>query len=285
MFARLITLALSIVICTAIDRYQGRHSYSLTTFDPSGKLGQVERALLAAEQGTPIVAWIQQQSTKEGVAVGGGVILAAPQVLPDAFATDDGTGRFARITPEILVAHSGLSADGRILVSSAHRMAVEHEYTFDEDIGIALFLEEFSLLFQEYTMKPAARPFGASLVVAYLPQTDKGGPNTSPMLFKIDPSGNVEALDGCAVIHGRLEQTDLLDELDSLIDDSFDSSIDICREKVVDLLRSALQQQATRKGVESFEGLTVLTATLSRYQDGKVMLRKHRYEPDISRSG
>jgi 20S proteasome alpha/beta subunit len=137
----------------ATDRADERYSYSLTTFDPSGKLNQVERAMQAAEQGTPVVAVVKTDS----------VILAAPQVLPSpAFTLDDGTSRFLLLTPEIMISHSGLSADGRILVAAAQRLAVEHEYTFDENISVGIFLEELSLLFQEYTMKPATRPFGAS---------------------------------------------------------------------------------------------------------------------------
>ena len=40
------------LFCQASDRADQRYSYSLTTFDPSGKLNQVERAMQAAEQGT-----------------------------------------------------------------------------------------------------------------------------------------------------------------------------------------------------------------------------------------
>jgi hypothetical protein len=40
-------------------------------------------------------------------------------------------------------------------------MAIQHEYAYDEPyIPVDLFLEEMSLLFQEYTMKPASRPPG-----------------------------------------------------------------------------------------------------------------------------
>jgi len=178
----------------------GRHSYSLTTFDPDGKLGQVERALMAASLGTPIV----------GVVKGDDIILASPQILPSPLMNDDGTTRFAVVSPQIVLGHSGISSDGRVLVESAQRLAIEHSYTYDEPIPINLFMEEISLLFQAYTMKPGARPFGCTLLVGYLPPQgshsttrtrNKDEVNEKPRLFQIDCSGSVVELDTVAIIN------------------------------------------------------------------------------------
>lgn len=265
-----ILILLSIRFCQASDRghQDGRYSYSLTTFDPSGKLGQVERAMQAAEQGTPVIALIQSD----------GIIFAAPQVLP-TFALDDGTTRFSLVTPEIMISHSGISADGRILVAAAQRLAVQHEYTFDESIDIAIFLEELSLLFQEYTMKAATRPFGASLVVAFVPQTELVL-NPDPALYRIDPSGNVESLEDCAVVHGSLERTDLREKLKEMAKHQPETTIEDGRAKVVDLLRDALRQQASQKRGEKFDDLTILTATLSRNSEKGGYFRKERHESE-----
>lgn len=262
-------ISISIQFCQATDRGNGRYSYSLTTFDPSGKLGQVERAMQAAEQGTPIIALIRSD----------GVIFAAPQVLP-AFALDDGTARFSLVTPEIMVAHSGLSADGRILVAAAQRLALDHEYTFDEKIDIDIFLEELSLLFQEYTMKPAARPFGASLVVAFMPQSDFVL-NPDPALYRIDPSGNVESLDNCTVVHGSLERTDVHKKLKAIADGRSEVLIKDSLPTVVDILRNALHEQRASKRGDKFDDLTILTATLCREFGTKgCCFRRARHEPD-----
>lgn len=183
--------------CVGQSSIDGRHSFSLTTFDTSGKLGQVERASVAASLGTPIVAVIVKNSH---------VVLASPQILPSPLMHDDGTARFAPVAPHIAIAHSGISADGRVLVAAAQRLAVEHAYTFDESIPIELFLQEMSLLFQEYTMKPAARPFGATLLVAYLPrQNDDDSRDAPPQLFRIDPSGSIVAFEkNFAVINWKV---------------------------------------------------------------------------------
>jgi 20S proteasome alpha/beta subunit len=174
---------------------EGRYSFSLTTFDPSGKLGQVERAMEATSLGNPIIAVINGENE---------VLLASPQILPSAFMVDDGTARFVSVSPNIVVAHSGISADGRILLAAAQRVAIEHAYTFEEAIPIDLFLEEMSLLFQEYTMKPAYRPFSTTLLVAYLPPLTKIESRRTPQLFRIDPSGSVTLLDeNFAIINGK----------------------------------------------------------------------------------
>lgn len=184
--------------CHALDRANNRYSFSLTTFDPSGKLGQVERAMEAASLGPPLLGVI----TRTGVA-----LLAAPQILPSSLVKEDGTPRFTRITTEISVAHSGLSADGRAILDEAQRMAVEHEFLYDQDIPIEILLEEISLLFQEYTMTVGTRPFGTTLLVAFTPRdADRG----VACLYRIDPSGAVTTVGDCALVHISKDQVGMV---------------------------------------------------------------------------
>jgi len=181
---------------------EGRHSFSLTTFDPNGKLGQVEGALAAASLGTPIVGAIVNRT----------ILLASPQILPSPLMCDDGTSRFAVVSPQIVVGHTGIAADGRVVVEAAQRLAIEHSYTFDEPIPIDLFLEEMSLLFQEYTMKQGARPFGCTLVVGYLPPPSSTS-NPEPRLFRIECSGAVEELRSICIVNGKFKGDGLKSKL------------------------------------------------------------------------
>jgi 20S proteasome alpha/beta subunit len=252
----------------ALDRAEGRYSFSLTTFDPVGKLGQVERALEAAAQGTPIV----------GIAVKPNrVLLAAPQVLPSPLMQDDGTTRFSCITPEICVAHSGIAADGRVVVAEAQRLAVEHEYTFDEDISIELLLEELSLLFQEYTMKAGARPFGTTLLVAYNPRRHE----QEPCFYRIDPSGTVTALGNCAVINGNLERTNIRSRLaDMIAEGGSRSSTEESRTALANIVQKTLEETSLLlQGKEDdpaslMTRMSILTACLS--SDGHFSVRRHK---------
>ncbi|KAG7372363.1 proteasome subunit alpha [Nitzschia inconspicua] len=189
--------------CSASDSGAGisiheRHAFSVTTFDPNGKLAQVEHSMLAASMGAPIVACVRNNT----------ILLAAPQFLPSPFMVDDGTPRFAIVAPHLVVGHSGISADGRVVLEAAQRMALEHAYTFDEPIPLPLFLEELSLLFQEYTMKPLARPFGCTLIVCYIPPSTQtiDMSLSKPRLFQIDGSGAVSEFGTTAVLHGGLEK-------------------------------------------------------------------------------
>eukprot|EP00545_Synedropsis_sp_CCMP1620_P001170 CAMPEP_0119010476 /NCGR_PEP_ID=MMETSP1176-20130426/5039_1 /TAXON_ID=265551 /ORGANISM="Synedropsis recta cf, Strain CCMP1620" /LENGTH=289 /DNA_ID=CAMNT_0006963147 /DNA_START=13 /DNA_END=882 /DNA_ORIENTATION=- len=173
------------------DRWlDGRYSFSLTTFSPAGKLNQVERASRAALLGTPVVALCRPADNS--------IILAAPQALSSSsvLMQDDGTARFVHISSNIVMSHTGVAADGRIAIAAAQRMAVEYEFTFDEPMPVEEFLEELSLLFQEYTMKAGARPFGCALLVGSLSSDEQ----QQQQLYRVDPSGAVETLGSCAVM-------------------------------------------------------------------------------------
>ena len=235
--------------CLSSDRAEGRYSFSLSTFDPSGKLGQVDRAHEAAALGPPLIGVILPNSRQ--------IVMAAPQILPSILMEDDGTPRFARITPEIMVGHSGLSADGRFLLQEAHRIAVEHEFTFDEHIPIELLLEELSLLYQQYTMKAAARPLGVTLLIGYQPQEllhPSDNNNHQPTFYRLDPSGNVIAIQGFVIINGNLEQTQLKESLEKLRNDggapveaTDDHPEHHSAQAVVEALRTALDEQARKR--------------------------------------
>jgi 20S proteasome alpha/beta subunit len=295
-----VELTAIVVVSSSSYDQNGRYSYSLTTFDPTGKLGQVERAIEASQLGTPIITVIYNTTNEYGI------IMVAPQTLPNLFTLDDGTSRFTLISCNIMIAHSGLSSDGRILVSAAHKLAIQHEYTFDETIPIHILLEELSLLYQEYTMKVATRPFGTTLIVAYVPENSNSNKyfhtnKPQPAMYRIDPSGNVELLEDCAIIHGReqLQETDLVANLKVLMNDTSTTTIEECQDKVVKLVRDALKQQDTKLNRnnkndddDTYDDVTILTAALSRsisnnnnMIQNEGIFRKQRYEPDCTVEG
>mmetsp|Transcript_39509 Transcript_39509/g.43706 ORF Transcript_39509/g.43706 Transcript_39509/m.43706 type:complete len:259 (+) Transcript_39509:1-777(+) len=177
-------------VFTNANRLDERHSFSLTTFDPKGRLDQVERASRATLLGTPVIAVYHNNSFH----------FAAPQAFPSPFIIDDGTARFAKVSDRIVATHTGIAADGRIVIAAAQRMATEHEFTYDECIPVEELLEEMSLLFQNYTMKAGARPFGCSIMVGSLDNNQ---------LYRLDPSGAIESL-GTIAVMGSL--SNILDE-------------------------------------------------------------------------
>ena len=74
-----------------------------------------------------------------------------------------------------------------MIVSHAQKLAVEYEYTYDDEMPLDVLLEEMSLFFQSYTSKPASRPFGCTLLIGHLD-------DYPCKMYQIDPSGSVTDL-------------------------------------------------------------------------------------------
>ncbi|GAX24329.1 hypothetical protein FisN_4Lh448 [Fistulifera solaris] len=253
-----LTMLTQPLICSAWQA-EGRYSFSLTTFDPTGKLGQVERAMEAAAQGIPIVGLIVSNST---------IFMAAPQVLPSPLMQDDGTRRFSQLTDEICIAHSGIAADGRVLVAEAHRIVVEYQYTFDEPAPLPYLLEELAHIFQQYTMKPGARPFGTSLLIGFNPRDRSSG--EVPGFYRIDPSGAVTTLGEYAVIHGELGTTDLRERLQEV------TTEEKMEQQIADMLRFTLMEQALKKRQSDDVNMSKrLTILIAKAFDGRFIVHRH----------
>ena len=253
----------------------GRYSFSLSTFDPDGKLAQVERAATAASLGPPVVA--------VSLTNGAGCVLSSLFSTPSPLVNDDGTARFVRISDTIAIAHSGVSADGRAVAAAAQRLAVEHAYTFaddgsDEEMApIDLFLEELSGLFQRYTMKPGSRPFGCSLLVAHIPPSNNNSGNSSSdsrssstccRLYRIDPSGMVRMLEPICCIGGG-EGGEVADKIVEQLEErscAEASSLEEAERILLEVMREVLSEEDAKDVSDSqkFPWPTFLASTLTR---------------------
>ena len=268
----------------------GRHSFSLTTFDPTGKLGQVERASIAASLGTPLVAVCRPSSDANGGSGGWRVVMAAPQILASPFVKDDGTARFSPVTSQIAVSHTGISADGRVIIAAAQRLAVEHAFTFDEEITIHVFLEELSKLFQAYTMKPGTRPFGVTLLIAYTPPSSTDA-EKKPQLYRIDPSGSVVSIgNSYCVINGNFfNNSDLIKKLEEYADSSTSTEANSIEEDhsiLSQILLDAIEHKSSKMQQETPEStiptrMTIISASQNE-SEGLVIRRRRAPNSSIS---
>ncbi|KAL7461847.1 hypothetical protein ACHAXS_002248, partial [Conticribra weissflogii] len=195
--------------------YGGRHSYSLTTFDPSGNLDQVVRAVRASTLGVPIVAYsvpakiisdrcsldifdeLGSSSETESLSRiqipdDGGIYFCVPLrfLTSSPLIIDDGTPRFVTVTSTICVTHTGVGADGRSLCDVAVKLALDYKYLYGEEISVEELIEGVAEKVQEMTMKGGCRPFGCALLVGSL--GDEG--SEGPTMFRVDPSGAVEQI-------------------------------------------------------------------------------------------
>lgn len=189
----------------------GRHSYSLTTFDPSGNLEQVGRAVRASMLGAPVVALSITSSSDAGAipaesrttssscmspsSLDDGIYICLPLRFlgteSSPLIIDDGTPRIVPISSSICICHTGVGADGRALCDVAVRLALDYRYVYGEEISSEEILEALAEKVQEMTMKAGSRPYGCALLVACLGATSKG---EAAMMYRIDPSGSVNLL-------------------------------------------------------------------------------------------
>ena len=277
LFAKLAPLCSLCLGSRSSSSVGGRYSFSLSTFDQNGRLAQVERAALAASLGPPVVA--------VSLSNGAGCVMASLFSTPSPLVNDDGTARFVRISDNIAVAHSGVSADGRAIAAAAQRLAVEHAYTFADDgsdeemIPIDFFLEEMSGLFQKYTMKPGSRPFGCSLLVAHLPNDDNAGSGTCSSssgsstaccrLYRIDPSGMVRLVEPICCIGGG-EGGSVADKIVEQLEErrcAESSSLEEAERILLEVMRDVLSEEGDANAVSNSQkvpGHTFLASTLTR---------------------
>ncbi|CAG9463321.1 unnamed protein product [Pedinophyceae sp. YPF-701] len=148
------------------------YSFSLTTFSPSGKLGQIEHALAAVNGG----------ATSLGIRARGGVVIATEKKLPSPLVDEGTVEKISVLSPNIGVAYSGMGPDARVLVRKSRKSAAVYHRTYNEDIPVAQLVRETAAVMQEFTQQGGVRPFGVSLLLA-------GYDDHGSQLYQIDPSG------------------------------------------------------------------------------------------------
>ena len=199
-FAFLLIVSLIYVNGSSID---GRHSYSLTTFDPSGNLDQVGRAVRASMLGAPLVALsipsspeivTTPDSESTSTSPDEGIYMCIPlrflMGTSSPLIIDDGTPRIVPISSSISICHTGVGADGRVLCDIAVKIALDYRYIYGEEISQEELLEALAEKVQEMTMRAGGRPYGCALLVASLGNDQCRGAT----MYRIDPSGSVELL-------------------------------------------------------------------------------------------
>ena len=168
----------------------GRSEYDrgINTFNPEGRLFQVEYAMEAIKLG----------STAIGICTEEGVILAVEKRLTSALVESTSIEKILQIDSHIGCAMSGLTADARTLVDHARAEAENHRFTYDEPLFVNSLVHSVSDLALDFSdssskkKKKMARPFGVALLIA-------GYDSGKVSLYKTDPSGNYTQCKAVAV--------------------------------------------------------------------------------------
>ncbi|EQC32553.1 proteasome subunit alpha type-2-A [Saprolegnia diclina VS20] len=150
------------------------YSFSLTTFNPSGKLLQIEYALNAVNN---------NGRTSLGIRSKNGVVIATEKKLPTVLVDEEAYKKIEKLSSSAGVVYSGLGPDYRVLVRKARKKAQAYYMKYKENAPASILVREIAAVMQEFTQSGGVRPFGVSLLYA-------GYDDDGPQLYQIDPSGS-----------------------------------------------------------------------------------------------
>lgn len=75
-------------------------------------------------------------------------------------------------------------ADGRQIVETARKEAINYKQQFDRPIPIKVLNDRISSFIHAYTLYSAVRPFGVTIILASYSE------ETGPQMYMIEPSGS-----------------------------------------------------------------------------------------------
>lgn len=155
-----------------------RYDRRTTTFNPDGRLLQVEYAIENINQDAPVVGIL----SKEGV-----VLAAEKKEFSKLFVPTRESGKLYKLDEHVMCSVSGIVADANYLVDTARVMAQRHLYRFHEPVPVEELVKELANEKHTYTQFGSSRPFGVSLMYAGY-DVVRGF-----QLYNSDPSGNFSA--------------------------------------------------------------------------------------------
>eukprot|EP00440_Ansanella_granifera_P061097 gb/GFBE01066230.1/.p1 GENE.gb/GFBE01066230.1/~~gb/GFBE01066230.1/.p1 ORF type:complete len:268 (+),score=76.81 gb/GFBE01066230.1/:1-804(+) len=149
------------------------HQYDMDciTWSPNGRILQVEYAMEAVKQGTPVLALRNKTH----------VVLAAFKRAQSELAQHQ--KKIVKVDEHMAFGLSGLTADAAVLADYMRNECLNHRYVFDAPMNVGRLVAQVADKSQQKTQNSSKRPFGVGLLVA-------GCDEKGPHLFETCPSGN-----------------------------------------------------------------------------------------------
>lgn len=161
---------------------RSEYDRGVNTFDPEGRLFQVEYAIEAIKLG----------STAIGIQTSEGVVLAVEKRITSNLLVTSSIKKIAKLDGHMGCAMSGLIADARTLVDHARVETQNHWFTYNEKMKTESCVQSISDVAMGFGEGSMARPFGVALLV--------GGVDASgPVLYHTDPSGTYSQFQAKAI--------------------------------------------------------------------------------------
>lgn len=149
------------------------HQYDMDciTWSPGGRILQVEYAMEAVKQGTPVL----------GLRSGTHVVIATFRKAQSELATHQ--QKVFKIDDHLCIGISGLTADARVLSQYMRNECLNHQYIYDTPMNVGRLVSQVADMSQQKTQNSSKRPYGVGLLVA-------GCDEKGPHLYETCPSGN-----------------------------------------------------------------------------------------------
>jgi len=151
---------------------QNQYDQDCLTWSPTGRLFQVEYAMQAVEQGTPVL----------GLRSKNAVVLCSNMRSPSELAEEK--KKVMKIDDHLCIGIAGLTSDARVLAEYMRSECLNHSFIYDTPMNVGRLVAQIGDKSQAKTQtSQGKRPYGVGLLVA-------GYDEQGPHLFNTCPSGN-----------------------------------------------------------------------------------------------
>ena len=149
------------------------HQYDMDciTWSPAGRILQVEYAMEAVKQGTPVLGLVSKTHS---------VLVSFKRAQSELAQHQQ---KIFKIDDHLAIGISGLTADARVLADYMRNECLNHRYVFDADMNVGRLVAQVADKSQQKTQNSSKRPYGVGLLVA-------GFDEKGPHLYETCPSGN-----------------------------------------------------------------------------------------------
>jgi 20S proteasome alpha/beta subunit len=165
-----------------------RYDRSVTTFDPTGRLLQVEYGTRAADRGETVVALIVRDSIF--------VVMVHSPSGQGAATTQSSPNKVHRIDEDVWMIGTGLAGDARHLASKLRSECQRNRIMYGEPMTVSQVAQTASRIQHDRTRIAGKRPLGVTALI--LGHDPNGVSNQKLSLFRCSTGGSIENCWYCA---------------------------------------------------------------------------------------
>lgn len=160
--------------------YRSQYDTDCITWSPQGRIFQIEYAMEAVKQGTPVVGLRSKDYA---------VLCCLKRAQSELASYQQ---KLFEIDEHMGMAISGLTADARVLANYMRSECLSHKYIYDTPMTIGRLVGQIGDKSQQKTQRYSGRPYGVGLLLAGY---DKNGAH----IYETCPSGNFSEYKAMAI--------------------------------------------------------------------------------------